>query len=345
MGRIKQQAPTFRTSKRKDGYYDIRYEQDGETKTKSTGTKDPKAAERFRAQFAADWSKPTTNAKAVVSDAIDLYWAYKEATIKQPVSARAALNNVVRLMGELSIAKLTQRDFDTYARTRLSEKRKNGAGTVSEGTVSKELRLFRAALNYAHRERLITNAVTFRLPTKSSGVRDVWITKDQANRIIENASPHIALFVLIALSTAKRREAILQLKWDAVDLTASREAIDFGDDVGNKRRGSTPISGISRLIDRLKAAKETSTSEHVIEFRGKPLLDVKNGVKQACVRAGIEVITSHVLKHSAITWMVQGGVGLERIAKFSNTSKQMIEQVYGHHSPEYLREVSNAVTF
>jgi integrase len=271
--------------------------------------------------------------------------SYKGTTIKQPVSARAALNNVTRLIGSLSIAKLSQSDIDTYARLRLTESRKNGKGTIAEGTVTKELRLFRAALNHALAERLISSPVTFRLPTSGGKVRDRWITKEEANQIIAHASPHIALFVLIALSTAKRREAVLQLKWDAVDLTPAREAIDFGDDVGNKRKGVTPIAGLQRLIEALKAAKGSATSEHVVEFRGKPLLDVKKGLKQACVRAGVEVITSHVLKHSAITWMVQSGVGLERIAKFSNTSKQMIEQVYGHHCPEYLREVSNAVAF
>jgi hypothetical protein len=52
-----------------------------------------------------------------------------------------------------------------------------------------------------------------------------------------------------------------------------------------------------------------------------------------------------VLKHTAITWMVQEGVSFERIAKFTDTSKEMIERVYGHFSPSFVREAISAVAF
>jgi integrase len=257
-----------------------------------------------------------------------------------------------RVLGPLYADSITQTTVDNYARTRLSEPvaRKGGRYSdrpVGEATVNKELRMLRAALNWAGSERLIGHTPTFRIELSAGDSRDVWITKESANRLIAAASPHIALFILIALSTAKRREAILSLTWNRVSLhMQGYETIDFGDDVGNKRRGKTPISGMTRLIAALKAAKAVAQTDYVIEFRGKPVgTGIKTALAAACRRAGIEHISAHVLKHTAVTWMIQGGMTFEEVSKFTNTSKDIIQRVYGHHSPEFVAGAARALAF
>ena len=42
--------------------------------------------------------------------------------------------------------------------------------------------------------------------------------------------------------------------------------------------------------------------------------------------------------------MVQRGVPFEMVAKFLGNSKEMVERVYGHHSPEWLRLAANALS-
>ncbi|PWC56658.1 hypothetical protein TSO221_01490 [Azospirillum sp. TSO22-1] len=206
--------------------------------------------------------------------------------------------------------------------------------------------MIRAAFNWAHAERLTERKPEFRIELSSGKVRDEWITKEQANALVRESPSHLALFILLALSTAKRREAILDLKWDDVDLSRpGHEVLHFGEDVGNKKRGSTPIAGNKRLIAALNAAKEKAETDYVIEWRGERVEDVKTALSGAAKRAGIPHLSSHVLKHTAVTWMVQAGVPFERIAKFTNTSKEVIERVYGHHSPSFVQEAIAAVAF
>ncbi|KAA0675717.1 site-specific integrase [Roseomonas genomospecies 6] len=352
MARTKLEVPIFRLNRAKDGYYHIRYEENGQTKRKSTGTKDPKEAERVRAQFAADYVKPKLRPSPTIGEVCSAYIKHRTPLVAAPETLPYVFAAPIRLLGDLKAESFTQTQVADYVTRRGKEKaqsrfagRYNGA-TVSEATISKELRMLRAAMNWAFSEDMLERKPEFRIELSAGKVRDDWITKEEANALMREASPHLALFILIALSTAKRREAILDLRWDNIDLSRpGHESIDFGDDVGNKKRGVTPIAGNTRLIAALKDAKERAVTEYVIEWRGARVSDVKRALSAAVRRAGIPHVSSHVLKHTAITWMVQAGVSFERIAKFANTSKEMVERVYGHHSPSFVSEAIAAVAF
>jgi hypothetical protein len=43
--------------------------------------------------------------------------------------------------------------------------------------------------------------------------------------------------------------------------------------------------------------------------------------------------------------MVADGRPFEEIAKYLNTTVAMIEKVYGHHAPDFLKTASNALMF
>lgn len=70
-------------------------------------------------------------------------------------------------------------------------------------------------------------------------------------------------------------------------------------------------------------------------FRGQPVASVKTGIHRAADRAGIEGVTPHVLKHTAITWGVKNGMGLEDAAEYFDTSTETIRKHYWHHSPHH----------
>lgn len=82
-----------------------------------------------------------------------------------------------------------------------------------------------------------------------------------------------------------------------------------------------------------------------IEWCGARVSDVKTALSATAGRADIPHVSSHVLKHTAITWMVQAGVPFKRIAKVANTSKAMPERVCGHHSSSVVSEAIAAVGF
>ena len=71
--------------------------------------------------------------------------------------------------------------------------------------------------------------------------REVWLTKADVSRLMDAAQmPHIRLYVVLAVTTAARMEALLTLTWDRVDLDAG--IIDLRDrgDVGFLGKRSRP---------------------------------------------------------------------------------------------------------
>lgn len=156
-------------------------------------------------------------------------------------------------------------------------------------------------------------------------------------------SPHLKLFVHLALKTAGRKAAILGLTWDRVDL--ENRLIDLRDpELKGNRKGRAVIPIGDRLYEELQKAQSTSNSRTVISFGGRYVRDIGPGLKAAAGRAGILGVTPHVLRHTAATHMVRSGVSIWDTAKFlGHSSVVTTERVYAHHKPEYLREAVKAM--
>ena len=178
------------------------------------------------------------------------------------------------------------------------------------------------------------------MPVKQPAPRDRWMTREEASALLDACTtPHVRLFTLIALSTGARAAAISDLTWDRVDL--ERGIIDFGPGHGNKRRSVVPIGG--RALDELRDAWRVRTTGHVLEWGGRPAGNVKVAFGKAVTRAGLENVTPHILRHTAATWMVMAGVDLEEVARMLGATKDVVERVYGKHSPDYLRKAAAAL--
>jgi integrase len=215
------------------------------------------------------------------------------------------------------------------------------APTVADGSVRREISVLRAAMSWAVREKWLEEAPYVEMPPKPPA-RDRWLTKDEVDRLIQSAgSAHIRLFVVLAYHTAARAGAILDLTWDRVDL--DRRLIDYHRQrrtITKKRRATVPINVVA--LAELQAARMVAVSDHVIEFRGKPVSSIKTGFARASRRAAIDC-TPHVLRHSAATHMVMAGVPMIEIARMLGDTVAMIESTYGKHSPDFLRRAADAL--
>ena len=208
------------------------------------------------------------------------------------------------------------------------------------GTVRRELGVLQAAINYAHREGILVHPIKVKLP-EAGAIRDRWLTRDELARLLRAAAPHVRRFILLSYYTGRRASAILELTWARVDLESG--VIRFREDgqrETNKRRGRItmprPIrshlarwrSGLNDLPNNA-AAHQT----HVVMFRGHTVASIKKGIARAAERAGLEGVTPHVLKHTAITHAIMNGLGIEDAAEYFDTSPATIREHYWHHSP------------
>ena len=150
----------------------------------------------------------------------------------------------------------------------------------------------------------------------------------------QSHAPIGSLFIVLALTTAGRREAILDLTWDRVNF--ERGLIQLGD--GRKRtkgRATVPIHESARPY--LEAAFKAKRTRHVIEYADRAVRSVRTGFDNACAAAGLDDVSPHVLRHTAAVQMAEGGAPMSEIAAvLGHSDSRITERVYAKYSPGYL---------
>ena len=351
MARTRNERPNFRLVRRGGGNrYSIEFWWEGRARRVSTGAADDREARRALAAFEARWGKDEPPAQPSIGQLLEAYARDRKANTERPLASPASLdasaNALRRHLGDLTPEHLTRERCRLYARQRRTEGYAVGAGAtrrrkpVSDGTILRELGVLRAALAWGVDEKWITSAPHVEGPS-TPPLRDRWLTREEAGRLVAGCGDfHIRVFTMLALHTAARTSAILELKWTRADL--ARRRIDYGEDVGNKRRvRAVPIS--DELLEVLLAARELAQSGHVVEFAGKPVASVRTGFEAACRRAGLAGVTPHVLRHTTATWMAQNGVPIWDVAGFLGITLDVATRIYAKHSPEHLGTVGNSV--
>lgn len=210
----------------------------------------------------------------------------------------------------------------------------------SNSTIRTDLALLRACLRWRYKD----DAPAIWLPPDSAP-RDHWLTKEQANALVDAAkSPHIKLFLILGLATGARAGAILDLTWDRVDFATG--TINFkpaGRIQTNKRR--TVVRMNRRARKALEEAHKGALSDHVIEYGGKPVASVKKAIERLAKLTGIPV-SPHVLRHTCAVWMAQADVPILQISEYlGHTSIHVTAKTYARYSPSYMAKAGDAVEF
>lgn len=208
----------------------------------------------------------------------------------------------------------------------------------SDSTIRRELEMLRAAL----RLRYGKTAPALWMPPPSKP-RDRFLTKAEVQKVLDNVeTPHVRLFIILAVSTGARMSALLDLTWDRVHL--DRGIIDLnpaGRHENNKRRAVVPIN--KRADAELRKALEGALSDYVIEYAGGPVKSVKKAVQAAARRAGVPC-SPHVFRHTAGVWMAEADVPMQKIAQYlGHTSTRVTETTYARYSPSYMKDAAAAL--
>jgi integrase len=161
----------------------------------------------------------------------------------------------------------------------------------------------------------------------------------------------IARFILMGVYTGSRSGAIFTA---SIYAGANRSFIDLdsglfyrlaeGATKTNKRQ--PPVRLPKRLLAHLHRWRDKGIiAQHVVEWEGRPVKSVKVGWKRAVELAGIrKKISPHTLRHTAATWLMQGGVDKWETAGFLGMSEQMVDRVYGHQHPDFQSNAADRIT-
>ena len=310
----------------------------------STRTRDRRKAEATLARYIAERDRPvgpSTPNEMTVADALELYGTEHAPNTTCPERIGYAIAAIIPILGSLTLSNITGKVCRFYEKER----------GRSPGTVRKELGVLQAAINFCNTEGYLTAPVKVRLPAKSAP-RDRWLIRDETAKLLRAAwrnpkSKHLARFILIALYTGTRSEAIMSLQFipntrgghvnTELGMMYRRSASEAE---SNKRK--PPIHIPRQLLAHLRRW-ERDESRYVVHVRGNRVGNVNNSWKAALNQSGIDHCTRHDLRHTAITWCMQAGADKWAAAGFFGVSLEVLEKVYGHHHPDHMRSAVQAM--
>jgi len=283
-------------------------------------------AERACGKLAGELSRP-------VSDNVqDIMTAYLDDT---RAIDKERLKNAWK-QAKWIFADLTPDQIDrSLCRTYVARRTAEGAAI---GTIRKEMTVVRAGLNWAD----LKNRAVWELPSPPPP-RDRWLSHAEFGRLLAAAegTPHLHLFLHLAIATAGRQEAILTLSWTQVRW--DRNEIWLGYKPNGKQRATVPMT--ATLRDELeKAHKLRGASGRVIELDGEAIASVRKSFDTAVRRAGLTNVHRHDIRHTAAVWMAGAGVPLEKISEYLGHSDiGVTKRVYARFQPEHLTDAAAAV--
>jgi integrase len=303
------------------GWWYVVWREDGQTKRRALRTADRDAAERALADYQRQLASPADTVGAI-------YAAY--LIDKGTERAAWAWKRLAVTFGSLRPDQVSR----PICRAYVTARRRDGVG---DGTIHTELTYLRAALLWHNRA---TPAVV-ELPSKPPPA-DQYLTRVQYEQLLATAeTPHIKLFIVLALATAARMTALLELTWDRVDLDRGIIRLGTGE---RRRKGRATVPMTDRAKRHLEESAKARTCDHVIEYGSRPVQKIRKSFAAAAMAAALPWCTPHVLRHTAAVWMAEDGVPMAEIAQYlGHTDSRITERVYARFSPSHLRRAARAL--
>ena len=324
------------------------------------GEDDIGAAERALAQYISVKRRPDFGdghpAKILIADALAEYGEKHAPTTRRPDLIGAAISKLLDFFGDRVVAAVTNSTCSAYVHWRVSQTDARASQTgkpIMASTARRELVVLGAALRWCWKEGKIDRPIPISLPPQA-GPRERHLSQNEVAALLAGAlgwdqsgvrhrtkiNRHLARFILVALYTGTRHDAILRLQWMPnvdggwIDLAAGvlyrrpTGAVDL-----IKRRPPVPIP--PRLLPHLRRWRGL-TARYVIEYAGRPIRSKERRAwRTARDLAGF--VTPHILRHTCATMLLQFGVSVYDVAGVLGTTEDVIRCTYGHHAQDHLR--------
>ena len=92
-------------------------------------------------------------------------------------------------------------------------------------------------------------------------------------------------------------------------------------------------------------ALESQRRRFAVEWNRQPALRIDRAFAAVVKDARLnDKVTPHVLRHTAVTWAMQNAADRYQGGEYFGLSQELLERRYGHHHPDYLGTVADAIT-
>lgn len=204
---------------------------------------------------------------------------------------------------------------------------------ASGATRNRYLALLRSIIRKAHREwEWLDNAPAFTL-YKEAKRRIRWLNPGEAQRLLKELPDHWKPIVAFALATGLRKNNILKLRWNQIDMTR-RVAWVHPDEAKADHGIGVPLN--QTAINAIRGCMGQH-SEFVFTYKGEPMrIDSNSAWRSALVRAGITNFRFHDLRHTWASWHVQNGTGLAELQEMGGWESAEMVRRYAHLAPDHM---------
>lgn len=326
-----------------------------------------RAEEALREYIEQKYEPPTDNSpsRLLVSDVLTFY--NREIAPGQKSQATSyAVERLLSWWQNKFLSDVKRSTCQDYVAFRTSQpirqaKKAKEPKLVSAETARRELTVLRAAINAYHAETPLDALPVVTLP-KASDARPDWLRRDQVAKLLratrsfddKDAARALQRFILIGVYTGTRSGALRRLGWlpntlgGHIDVHAGvihRRGDE--EEETKKRRPSVRIpnrlEGFLHRWRKQDMARKPPVA-YVIHYRGSPVDKQRKAWASARDAAGLgKEVTPHILRHTAASWIMLAGADIWDAANYLGMSPKMLEDVYGHHSPEFQKDVASRV--
>ena len=223
-----------------------------------------------------------------------------------------------------------------------------GDKPVSQATKSQHLSFMRSLLKAAADDWGWIKSAPAIKTRKPVSKRIRWLTRDEAERLIECMPESIKPVVIFALATGLRRSNIVDLEWQQVDMQRKVAWVNPENAKAGKAIGvalnDTACRVLRNQIGKSKvwvfahtkaATRPDGTLTPAVR---KMRIDDNTAWKIGLEKAGIEDFRFHDLRHTWASWLIQSGVPLSVLQEMGGWESIEMVRRYAHLAPNHLTE-------
>lgn len=337
----------------------------GTTTRLSTKTKDESEARVLLERYRLSLEGKQGTELLTVGEVFDYYLeSHVEEKANDVERRKVALAWLRASLGDRRISSLTSDDMQRYIKARSNgtapvyEGRKTlkPVGPASSGTLRYELAAMVTAFKFASLRKRTSGFTLphFDLPDAPEPT-DVWLNEAEHDWLLQFVAwedesgrmSRIWRFVALALGTAARKSAIIDLQWSAVDIDARRVFFQQGSQragAQRSRKRAVPVPIPEWLVPLLQRAHSERTGDYVLDEPVEPtgaFDTLKRRAFKATQNPKYCNLTPHALRHTTATLMARAGVPIINIAAILGNSVEVCSRRYLHHCPDHLRHAVN----
>jgi len=263
-----------------------------------------------------------------ISDFSDEYINYVR-DIKRNRSWESVTYQIKKLrefFGDKKLSQISPKDIDDYKLSRLS--------TLKPASVNRELACLSHLFNLAKTRKKFfgDNPVSIsKLLPEHNQVERI-LTREEEARLINSSSPELRSIIICALNTGMRKNEIITLSWDNIDIDRNVITLEHTNTKSKKTR-RIPINSVLRKLLLEQRLKVGNSNYVFLSSKGQPYKrhdSLKQAFTGACKRANISGLRFHDLRHTAATRMIEAGASIVAVSRILGHADLKTTMRYAH---------------